>query len=347
MASMSMKKRLFIFGIGFMLGCGILFVLPRPNRDREPHPWHAQTAPDGYYPLVATDAHGREVRFERQPRHFISLAPSITEIVFALGMGDHLMAVSEHCDYPEGARAIAATGAVIGSVDRPNVELILQYAPDLVLAWNHTAVTTLEQLHRPPRIVAMALAHRTLDEVLSDIATVARVTGVPSFGIRLLQRLRAELAEVDERIPQTEEPRPVLLLPGFEQNLTPGFTPGKDSWVGQLITRANARNVGAGPGVAYRVPSFESILADPPDVILLQNGRTEAERAARQREIAELPSHRLWGRLEAVQAGRIVLIEPDPLSIPGPRVTQAYRDIAMAIWPEAFADMEAGEVARD
>lgn len=324
--------------IGFALGCVILVGILRNREPRAPHPWHAQTAPEGTYPLTVTDAYGRAVEIVRQPRFIISLAPSITEILFAMDMGDHLLAVSRWCDYPAEARALRDSGASIGGIDRPDREAIAAYRPDLILGSTLTPPEIFPLLESPPRTRALALRHESVEEILADIRTIGRILGVPGHALRLLQRMQAEAAAVDTAIaalPPPAVPPAVLFLLSIEPDLQPGWVPGKGTWIDDLILRAKARNVAADLGKSWGALSLESLLALNPEILIVRDSQNPAEAAQLRETLAGLAQHPVWRHVTAVHDQRIHIVPHGPLNIPGPRLMQAYAAIAAAIWPNA------------
>jgi len=332
---MSRGQKVMVYVMGFLLGLLVLAVLPeREGVHAREHPWHAQTAPDGYYPLTVTDDHGREIAVERQPRHFISLAPSVTELLFAMEMGDHLVAVTQWCDYPEQAKALRDAGASIGNMDTPNREMIAAYRPDIVIGSRHTPPEVYGLLHQPPRTLALAIEHDSLDDLYGDIRTLGTVLGVPGHAVKLLARLREAQAAVDARVAphRAGEPKRVVLLYGIEDGLIPGWSPGLGTWIGDLIERAHGVNIAAASGSSWGQISLEALAAADPEVILLIDGRDDAERAALREKVARLADHPVWRHVSAVREGRIAILETGPMTIPGPRMTDAYRLIADALW---------------
>ena len=229
--SLSLPKKIAVYGVGVLLGLVVIQFFPS-QKDKPPHPWKEQTAPEGSYPLTLTDDVGRVITCERQPRHLVSLAPSITEILFAMGMGDHLKGVTEWDTYPAEAKALRDQGGSIGSMDAPNRELILALHPDLVLATDLTPRQMLESLHRPPATIACSLTPTSLEDLYMDIGQIARITGVPAKGLRLVQSLRAREAAAQARIPSDVPAKRVVLLYGIQDNLEPGWTPGAQTWAG-------------------------------------------------------------------------------------------------------------------
>jgi iron complex transport system substrate-binding protein len=330
-------RKLMVYGLGFVLGCGILWLLPdRPKRQDAQHPWHAQTAPEGYYPLTITDDAGRTLTFDRQPRHFISLAPSLTEMLFAMDMGDHLMAVTRWCRFPAQAAALVEAGAHVGEIHQPDVETILQYRPDLILATDLTPPAVIQRIAATARAQVVVLSHQSWDDVLRDIATIGTVTGVPGRSLALLTRLRADMAAIDAALdPVRAAPPPrVALLLDIEAGNQPGWTPGAGTWHHDLLHRAHSHNVAAAVGNNWGQIGMEALVAAQPDVILVQDATSPAGSAALQARIEALASDPVWRTIPAVANRRIHRLPPEPLAIPGPRMAEAYRAIAAAIWPE-------------
>lgn len=336
---MSKGHKIFIYAVGFLLGSMVVLSFQRNREPREPHPWHAQTAPDGYYPLTVEDALGRSVSFERQPRHFISLAPSVTEILFAMEMGDHLQAVSQWCDYPEQAKLLRDSGGSIGAMDRPDRELLISYRPDLVIGTTLTPPEIFQTIEDGSRIRTLALSHNDIDGVMADIALIGRATGVPGKSLALVTRLRAGIAGIEQQLEAVRsKPQPqVLFLLSIEDDLQPGWSAGEGTWPGDLLVRSHARNAAAALGRSWGQVSFEALLQLNPDIILVRDASSESGRTALRQLIERLPQHAVWGQVEAVRNGRIHILPYGPLNIPGPRLVDAYRSVSAAIWPELAA----------
>jgi iron complex transport system substrate-binding protein len=332
---MSRQQKILTYLVGFVLGCLILLALPREKQDQpKRHPWHAQTAPEGTYPMEVTDDFGRTVRLEKQPRHFISLAPSITEILYAMDMGDHLMAVTQWCTFPAETKALRDAGAQVGSIDQPNRETIAAYRPDLIIGTELTPPEIYAAIENPPRTVAMALRHQSMEDILEDIKTIGLVTGVPGKAVRLINQLKAERAAVETFLdPFRGKPeKRVLFLLSIEEGGQPGWTPGRDAWVTSLIESAHAVNVASQLGTAWGELSLEALVTLNPEVLLIREAETPAEQARLEAIVAGLPDHPIWRQVSAIRDGRVHWIPNGPLSIPGPRIMQAYAAIAEAVW---------------
>ncbi|MCC5807617.1 MAG: ABC transporter substrate-binding protein [Opitutales bacterium] len=332
---MSTRQRVIVFAIGVVLGIVLLSLLPRPDRsDRPRHPWHEQTAPEGYYPLSVEDGFGREVVVERQPRWFISLAPSVTQMLFAMDMGDHLMAVTDYCDYPEAAAEIRHMGRSIGRMDTPDLERILEFSPDIVLGSTHTDIAIFRRLHNPPRTTTLALRHDSMDDVFADIATLARVTGVPGKGARLLSELRERVADATAAVPADAAPPRVLYLLDIDSGLSPGFAPGRGAWISDLIERAGGESVTARLAQQWGTPSREALLDLAPEILIVTDGRSAGEREALRRRLERLPRHALWSEIPAVRENRIHIVDPDLFAIPGPRMPEMLEVLVQKLWQD-------------
>lgn len=331
---MSGRDKVLTYLVGFGIGCVILMLLPRGEKQPDQHPWHKQTAPDGTYPMEVTDDLGRTVVLERQPRHFISLAPSVTEMLFAMDMGDHLRAVTQWCAWPEEARALRDAGAQIGSMDQPNRELIAAYRPDLVIGTDFTPPEIYAAIQNPPRLSALCLKHDSMEDILKDIRTLGKVTGVPGHALRLINRLQAERAAVEARLaPHRDEPRPrVLFLLSIEEGGQPGWAPGGNTWIGELIEASHADNIAARLSQSWGEISMEALLQLDPQILLVRAAETPQAQDLLEQRLAALRQHPVWKQVSAVRNGRIHVLPHGPLNIPGPRVMQAYGAVADAIW---------------
>jgi ABC-type Fe3+-hydroxamate transport system substrate-binding protein len=131
---------------------------------------------------------------------------------------------------------------------------------------------------------------------------------------------------------RNQPPKRVLFLLSVEDGGQPGWTPGKDAWVTSLIESAHAVNTASELGKAWGDLSLEALLSLDPEVLLIREAETPAEQAKLQAVVDALPGHPVWKQVRAIQDGRIHWIPYGPLSIPGPRIMQAYASIAEAVW---------------
>lgn len=271
--------------------------------------------------MFAAGCDGEECEAPRvlASQRLISLAPSLTEIVFALGLGDRLVGVSTHCDYPEAARAIDTVGTFV----TPAVERIVAKRPDLVLVepnvGNRQPVESLQRLGIEVLVVPVG----TIAVTRSALIEVARRLGVEDRGHALVARIDAQLAAVAERL-RDVTPRRTLLVVSRQ----PLIVAGADTLQDELIRLAGGENIGAEGGSGWPRLSIERVVAAAPEVIIdSMMGEEGREEAARK----------YWSRLTtlpAVRDGRVVVYGGGELLRPGPRIGRAAEELARRIHPE-------------
>lgn len=342
---MAKGQKILVYFIGVAIGSVVLMLFPDKPESAE-HPWHQQTAVEGYYPLVIQDDYGREVRLKKQPRWLVSLAPSITEMLFAMGMGDHILAVTEWDAYPEKARRLRDSGGSVGSLDHPDLEAIAALRPDLVVASNLTDASVLSRIEQG-RTKAISLHHDSFEDIFADIATLGRVLGVPGRALDLVTSLKEKRDAILERLePVRDEPRRrAVILLHLEDGAQPGWSPGAGTWLGELIEMAHGENIAAALASSYGQLSLEAMLQADPEVIFVKEPHGEGARERLRARIDDLADHPIWGRISAVRNGRVVVVENGPFSIPGPRVVEALEAVAEGLWPETMGTP--GEEATD
>jgi iron complex transport system substrate-binding protein len=263
--------------------------------------------------LSFTDELGRTIKVKTRPERIVSLAPSVTETLFALGLGDRVIGVTSYCDYPPEA----AHKEKVGDTQRPSIEKIIALGADLVIASTASQleqfVKNLDQLGIPVYVSNP----RDLEGVIESIARIGEVTGASEAARALAGKLRDRLSDVESRLAGRARPRVFLIL-----SSEPLITTGGKSFFNDLITRAGGLSISADQNVDYPLYSMETAVAEKPEVIFLQSG-----------------DDRLPDRLKqtpASQAGRVFHISDDLLLRPGPRIMDGLEQMAAAIHPEAY-----------
>lgn len=256
------------------------------------------------------------------PRRIVSTAPSITEMLFALGVGDRVVGVTTYCQYPEEARQKPK----IGSYTSPSVEAIVRQRPDLVVIVEDR--TDLADKLRSFRVPTLLLRHQRLADIERSIVTLAARLGLDDRGRHLVAGIRRDLGRVTDSVAKLPR-RNVLFLVGRNPgSLTDIYAVGRSSYLDELITLAGGTNVFRDTAVAYSKVSLEEILARDPDVIV-DMSHQEGIGADDIRAIQAL-----WGRfpsLRAVHTRDVHVVTEDIFVVPGPRVTAAVRDLARMI----------------
>jgi iron complex transport system substrate-binding protein len=256
----------------------------------------------------------------RSPERVVSLAPSATEIVYALGAGARLVGVCAQCNYPEAVARVPRVGGYLV----PSVEAVVAARPDLVVAvpspGNRDAVLALERLGT--RVVVVK--DRTLADLWTAIRSHATALGDPEAGERLVTDLHRRLEEVHARVKDLP-PRRVLAVIGHKPLVAVGGGTLQD----EILTLAGGVNVAADAGTFWPTITLELVVARAPEVIV--NAVMGTEDAARD----------VFGALTVVPAvggGRVVTLKDDTFFRAGPRVPEAARELAAAIHPEAFPE---------
>ncbi|MCI0372202.1 MAG: cobalamin-binding protein [candidate division NC10 bacterium] len=275
------------------------------------------------------DMTGREVEVSRTVARVVSLAPSLTEILFALGAGDLTVGVTDFCDYPPAA----AVKPKVGTVLAPNPEVILALEPDLVLATTdgnrQETVLLLERLGLPTFVVHA----EGLDGIYATIRAMGRLLGRPTRASALVEVMRSRVAWVARQV--RGRPRVRVLYVLWPDPL---ITAGRGSIIDDLVRLAGGENVAGGIALRYPRLGLEEVLRVDPEVILL------AGMGSRPLRPESVRGWEGWQVLRAVQAGRVRSLDGDLLHRPGPRIVEGLEAIARALHPDAFppASQEVG-----
>jgi len=253
------------------------------------------------------------------PARIVSLAPSVTETLFALGVGDRVVAVSDYCDYPPEATRLPR----VGSFNSPSVEAVIAQRPDLVIGLpspgNHENVLTMRRLGVRVEIVD--------PERLADVPVVTRriaeVAGVPAAGDRLVAQMTREMDAVKARVAGVPKPRALMLV-----GQDPLIAVGPESFLGEMLEAAGAVNV-APAGESWPRLNLEVAIAENPDVIIDCSMGTEAGTAT-------LAFWTRFASLAAVKNGRVHPFRSFEALRPGPRLAQALEELARLLHPDRF-----------
>ena len=273
-------------------------------------------------PGAITDDLGRTVNIEQIPQRIVSLAPNITEILFALGLGDKVVGVTEHCDYPEEA----VSKPKVGGYFRTNLEAIMGQNPDIVFADGHDPVC--EQLEGLG-VTLVVLQPEDIAGILKDIELVGQITGKEAEAEDLTGEMKSRIADVTLITAAISE-RPTVFyeIDAAGMAVTKPWTAGQGSFIDALITLAGGENI-VKVSPAWLQFSLENIVASDPDMIILGDHPWITPEDVMNRPGA-------WQELSAVKNGAIYPIDPDIASRFGPRVVDGLEEMARIIHPELF-----------
>lgn len=249
----------------------------------------------------------------------VSLAPSVTEVLFALGLGDSLVGATDHCDYPPEAVSIER----VGGFGAPNVEKLLALSPDLVIAAGLEREEVAEVLRRSGiRVLDVQIGN--FEELFAAIRRIGEAVDAPEKAKDLIARMQGELEAVTAQNgtkPRGQRPK-VFVEIGDHPLMTVGGT----SFLDDLIVRAGGVNVAHEIPQAYPNINPEKVIEWNPDIILVaQMGRSGAAAVQLSRRIG-------WADISAVKSGRVIDdIHPDLLLRPGPRLVDGVKAIAVRL----------------
>ena len=277
-------------------------------------------------PGTIMDAAGRQVHLDSAPTRIVSHVPSITETLFALGLGDKLVADDDYSDYPEAAK----TKPKIGGYFTPNIEEIVAMKPDLVLTDGYVPelVSKLDSLNIPVAVINP----KDINGILSDIELLGNLTGAQKEAQELTGEMKSRINAVIFKVAPLSY-RPSVFYVFDATDPAKPWTAGPGSFVDSLITMAGGHNVASntsGPWVQF---NMEELVNSNPDIILVDSSHGTA--AISPDQLKGLPG---WQDLKAVKENQIYVIDGDLVNRSGPRIVDGLEEIAKILHPDLFKD---------
>lgn len=276
-------------------------------------------------PITLVDGYGREVTLEQPAQQIVSLAPSITEILFAIGAGDQVVGRDDFSNYPEAAVSLPSIGGNFGEL---NTEAIVALQPDLVLA---AELTTQEQVQalQDLGLTVFLLANPVEMEGMYDMLGIAaQLTGRETETETLVASLQERVAAVEETI-SSAETTPVVFYELDSTDPSAPWTAGPGTFIDTLITMAGGDNLGASFEGAWVQVSSEELLSKNPEIIVLGDAIWGVT-------VESVEARAGWEGIAAVQNGQIFPFNDDLASRPGPRLVDGLEELAKLIHPELF-----------
>ncbi len=270
------------------------------------------------FPVTITDSNDQQVTLDSEPQRIVALAPSFAEILFAIGAGDHVVAVDENTDYP----AAAADKTKISGF-QPSVEGIAGLEPNLVLIFFdpgglQDALTALD-------IPVLFLATpSTVDAVLAQIELLGRASGRAASAASIVSQMRAGIQEITDKLADvTQGPR---VFHELDPSL---FTTCPGEFTHDMYVLLKAHNVAADVSGLCQL-SQEALIQADPEVIIL----ADEPAGVSPQTVAARPG---WGQVSAVRNDHVYAVDPNIVSRPGPRLVEAMEILAGLLYPERFA----------
>ncbi len=284
-------------------------------------------------PVRVVDDTGRSVTLASYPNRIVSLAPSCTEILIALGLENRTVGLVSYSGYPQDIQnwIKADNITIVGNFGKVSVEAITSLQPDLVLGTGGFQDPTTQQIEALGLNV-MTLSPKGFAGVLNDIALVGNVTGQINEQQALVANLTSRAQDVVNKTQGLNKPS--VYVEYYFSNQ--GFDSyGGSSFVNDLISMAGGVNVFAGFSGAYVTTSGEVVITANPDVIVISNGIMSSLVSLTPDVIRQRPG---WNETSAVQNNRIYLVDENLITIGGPDVINGLEDLAQIIHPEVFAN---------
>ena len=265
--------------------------------------------------VTVVDEIGRTIRVPVHPKRIVSLAPSVTEMLFALGLNDRIVGVTSYCDYPPEATEKEKVGDTL----RPGVERIIGLRSDLVVASTSSQVEQFVYRLEQAGVPVYASNPRSVDDVLESLIKLGGITGREGRAKELTREFRSRLDTVARQIDAADRPRVLFLL-----GVGPLITIGRHTFIDDIINRAGGESVTKDLETDYPQYSLESAVASRPEVIFLQSGDTDLPNRLKQ--------------TPAGVSGRVYHLDDALLLRPGPRVIDGVEKMAACLHPQLFPE---------
>ncbi|MGE6514950.1 ABC transporter substrate-binding protein [Lysinibacillus sphaericus] len=298
-----------------LVGCGTTDEAKSGDTSKE-----VNTAEETGYKV--TDDRGVEVTFDAVPKTIVSLQPSNTEILFALGAGDKIVGATEYDTYPAEAQNIERVSDSMTF----NSERIVSLKPDVVIAYTTDGkVDALKGLEDAGVKVFVIKSAASFEDVYGDIEQIATVMGVEDKGDQLNEDIKAKIADVQAKVKDVEKQKNVYLEISPKPEI---YTAGSGTFQQEILNAAKVNNVFADKKDWVKV-SEENVIAKNPEVILTTVNYGEDP-------VAEIIARNGWNTITAIQNKVVFYIDADISSRPGPRIGEAVELVAKAVYPELF-----------
>lgn len=268
------------------------------------------------FSVTITDSTGETITLDKKPERIVSMAPSTTEIVAALGAEDKLVGRTKYCNYPESILKLPEVG---GTKD-PNVEKIIELQPDLVVGSTHVSQEVIDKLREDGIPTVFVNEQENFEGTYSAIEKIAQLIGEEDKAKEIVNAMKKKVEDTTKKVEEvaTGEKLKVYYAVGFGDY---DSTAGGDTFIGEIITLSGGNNIAQDvQGWSY---SKEKIVENDPDIIIVPAGMKES-----------LETADFYKDLRAVKDGNVFEIDRDMISRQGPRVADAFEEMAKIINPE-------------
>lgn len=278
----------------------------------------ASTAKDTAYPYTYTDSKGDSVTIESEPQKIVSVAPSVTETVFALGKGSELVGRTDYCNYPDEAKSVES----IGSLTDPNIEKIIELKPDVVIGSTHFKDDVKKKLEDLGIKIVVLDDAKTIDSAYDSILKVGNILNANKEANDIVDSNKKKIEEIQSKIKDAPSPK-VYYAVGFGKG--GDYTATGDTFIADMLDKAGADNIAKNDTKwAY---SLEKIIQNDPEYIILsKNFSLKSEFVATDG----------YKDFTAVKNNKVYEVDDDLVNRQGPRISEGVEALAKIIHPDLF-----------
>lgn len=269
------------------------------------------------YPMTIVDTLGRNITISKKPGKIISLAPSNTEILFELGVGERIVGVTDYDDYPETVKSIDKVSGFKGA----NIELIAVKKPDVIFASTNTSKDEVEKIETLGIPVVVSEA-KSFSQIYDSIKLIGQIIDKNNESASIISRMKEKISQISDKTKDLNKIK-VYYSVEFGPN---NWTAGKGTFIDEIITIAGGTNI-ASDVTGWVQYSLEKIVRDNPDIILASSHAGDIN------TLNTLPGFK---DTNAVKNGKIAVIDDNIIVRPGPRIIQGLEATAKALHPEVF-----------
>ncbi len=312
---MTMLLALIMLMTALTVGC-----TPKQDATKKPKDANSENIEaSANYPMDIEDQFGNKVTIEKKPEKIVSLAPSHTEILFSLGLGDKIVGVTSFCDYPEEAK----TKEDIGSFKDINLEKIIELEPDLIIQYGQGEEESNSRL-KEAGITILSYEPETVEQIIELINTLGKVADTSSEAEKVTKDMIDRRDSIVEKVQGAENVKVF-----YEIWHDPLMAAGPGSFMDELMTLAGGDNIAKDAEGEYPQFDVEQLIERDPEVYLSSNDMEE-------KTIESIKSRPGYENISAIKNDRIYLLDPNIVSRPGPRIIDALEIVAKSIHPELF-----------
>ncbi|MBZ9687170.1 ABC transporter substrate-binding protein [Clostridium estertheticum] len=270
------------------------------------------------YPLKVVDSYNRTVTIESEPKRIITIAPNITEGIYALGKGGSLVGRSDYDDYPTEALKVASVGSLL----QPNIEKIVELKPDVVIASTHFDKAVIKKLEALNIKVIVLYGEENFAGVYDTMAKLGQIVNASEKSQSIISDMKKKVADITKKVANAKKPT-VYYVAGFGKS--GDFTAGKDTFIGNMIEMAGGKNA-ADDAIGWKY-SIEKLVEKDPDVLICSKFFDTKK---------GIEATTGYKDLKAVKNGKLLEVDDNTIVRQGPRLADGLEAMAKLIHPELF-----------